>query len=61
MGMLITIIPFKKSKLADRLAIGAMLLACILSYFVYAKSNTNAIIQFVFASIFPYNNIFISK
>lgn len=52
MGMLITIIPFKKSKLADRLAIGAMLLAYILSYFVYAKSNTNAKIQFVFASIF---------
>lgn len=52
MGMLITIIPFKKSKLADRLAIGAMLLACILSYIVYCKINTNAIIQFVFASIF---------
>lgn len=52
MGMLITIIPFKKSKIVDKLAVGAMLLVCILSYFVYAKSNTNAIIQFVFASIF---------
>lgn len=52
MGMLITIIPFKKNKIVDKLAVGAMLLVCILSYFVYAKSNTNAIIQFVFASIF---------
>lgn len=52
MDMLITAFSFKKTKLADRLTIVVILITCILSYFIYAKLNTNAIIQFVFSTIF---------
>ena len=51
-GMLITEVPFKKSKLADGIAMGIMLLACILSYFVYGTPNENTRAQFFFAGIF---------
>ena len=51
-GMLITATPFKKSKLADGIAAGIMILACILSYFVYGTPTDNAKVQFIFASIF---------
>ena len=51
-GMLITATPFKKSKLADGMAAGMVILACILSYFVYSTPTDNAKAQFIFASIF---------
>lgn len=51
-GMLITATPFKKSKLADGIAAGMVILACILSYFVYSTPTDNAKAQFIFASIF---------
>jgi len=51
-GMLITATPFKKSKLADGIAVGMVILACILSYFVYSTPTDNAKAQFIFASIF---------
>lgn len=50
--MLITATPFKKSKLADGTAAGMVILACILSYFVYSTPTDNAKAQFIFASIF---------
>ena len=53
-GMLITATPFKKSKLADGIAAGMVILACILSYFVYSTPTDNAKAQFIFASIFDY-------
>ena len=51
-GMLITATPFKKSKLADGIAAGMVILACILSYFIYSTPTDNAKAQFIFASIF---------
>lgn len=51
-GMLITATPFKKNKLADGISAGIMILACILSYFVYGTPTDNAKVQFIFASIF---------
>lgn len=51
-GMLITATPFKKSKLADGIAAGMVILACILSYYVYSTPTDNAKAQFIFASIF---------
>ena len=52
MGMLITAAPFKKSKLADGIAAGIIMLTCILSYFVYGTPTNNAKAQFIFAGIF---------
>lgn len=52
MGMLITEIPFKKSKIASSVVAGIMLLAYILSYFAYGTPNETTKIQFFFASIF---------
>lgn len=42
----------QKSKLADGIAAGMVILACILSYFVYSTPTDNAKAQFIFASIF---------
>ena len=52
MGMLITTTPFKKSKLADGISAGIVILACVLSYFVYGTPTDNVKAQFIFAGLF---------
>lgn len=52
MGMLITEYSFKKNKIINIFAIGSILLAFILSYFIYAIPNENVKTQFIFAGIF---------
>lgn len=54
MGMLIAEVQFEKSKVVDGIAAGIMMLACILSYFVYGTPTDNIKAQFFFACIFVF-------
>lgn len=52
MGMMITEFPFRKSNVANAIAVGSIFVAGISSYFVYGIPNEDKVVQFIFAAVF---------